>query len=71
MPTTILIDKVDTQVGKLLQELKASGKMDDTLIVLTADHGEGMAAHRLVTKYGCFYNESNEVPLAFIIKTVR
>jgi choline-sulfatase len=62
------IDKVDTQVGKLLQELKASGKMDDTLIVLTADHGEGMAAHRLVTKYGCFYNESNEVPLAFYHK---
>ncbi len=62
------IDKVDAQVGKLLQELKASGKMDDTLIVLTADHGEGMAAHRLVTKYGCFYNESNEVPLAFYHK---
>lgn len=63
------IEKVDAQVGKLLKELESSGKMDETLIVLTADHGEGMAAHRLVTKYGCFYNESNEVPLVFYHKT--
>ena len=64
------IEKVDVQVGDLLHALESSGKMEDTLIVLTADHGEGMAAHRLVTKYGCFYNESNEVPLAFFHKSL-
>jgi hypothetical protein len=29
----------DAQVGKILAELKAQGELDDTLVVLTADHG--------------------------------
>lgn len=56
---------VDKQIGKILSALEESGKKDDTLIVFFADHGEGMAAHRLVTKYGAFYEETNRVPLIF------
>lgn len=29
----------DDQVGKILEELETSGELDDTLVVLTADHG--------------------------------
>jgi hypothetical protein len=32
----------DAAVGKLLAELRATGWLDDTIIVLTADHGEGL-----------------------------
>jgi hypothetical protein len=32
----------DAAIGKLLAELKKSGWLDDTIIVLTADHGEGL-----------------------------
>lgn len=31
--------------------------------MLWADHGEGMAAHRMVTKQVSFYEETNRVPL--------
>ncbi|MGQ0552033.1 MAG: sulfatase-like hydrolase/transferase [Planctomycetota bacterium] len=31
---------VDQQIGRLLDELKASGRLDRTLIVVTGDHGE-------------------------------
>ncbi len=57
------LSMVDEQIGSILDALSASGKADDTVIIFFADHGEGMAAHRMVTKYGVFYEESNRVPL--------
>lgn len=54
---------VDKQIGDILDALNSSGKADDTVILFFADHGEGMAAHGQVTKYGVFYEESNRVPL--------
>lgn len=53
---------VDKQIGEILQALEESGKADNTAIFFFADHGEGMAAHHMVTKYGVFYEESNRVP---------
>ncbi len=59
------LEMVDKQVERVLNALRSSGRIDNTLVVCTSDHGEGMAAHGLVTKYGAFYNETNEVPLSF------
>ena len=56
------LQKVDRQIGEVLTALKQSGKEKDTLIVFLADHGEGMAAHRIVTKSGTFYDETARVP---------
>ena len=53
---------VDQQIGEILKALEESGKADNTAILFFADHGEGMASHRMVTKYGVFYEESNRVP---------
>lgn len=52
----------DRQIGQIQKALEKSGKKDDTVILFFADHGEGMGAHRMVTKYGVFYEESNHVP---------
>lgn len=54
---------VDKQIGTILDTLQTVGLEEDTLIVFLADHGEGMAAHGLVTKYAAFYEETNRVPL--------
>ena len=35
----------DSQLGKLFRQLKTSGLYDDTLIAMTADHGESLGAH--------------------------
>lgn len=56
------LQKVDRQIGEILAALKQSGKAEDTLIVFMADHGEGMAAHQIVTKSGTFYEETVRVP---------
>jgi len=52
----------DEQVGRLLDALDASGKAEDTLIVLTADHGYQMGEHGMWFK-NFLYRESARVPL--------
>ncbi|MHC4873403.1 MAG: sulfatase-like hydrolase/transferase [Planctomycetota bacterium] len=60
------VQKVDNEIGKILKALSESKYQDETLILLASDHGEGMAAHRLVTKQIGFYEEATRIP--FIIK---
>ena len=57
-----LCERVDTEVGRLLGALRESGLEQDTLILHTADHGEGMAAHRWVVKL-MFWENVVGVPL--------
>lgn len=59
-----LVEAVDVQVGRVLDALEAQGLADDTLIVFTSDHGEGMAAHHWVVKL-MLYQEVVNVPLIF------
>lgn len=59
------IHLVDKQVGRIIKALEESGNKEETMIVFLADHGEGMAGHKMVTKYGTFYEETNRVPLFF------
>ncbi|MEG1135110.1 MAG: sulfatase-like hydrolase/transferase [Cellulosilyticaceae bacterium] len=57
------IHLVDKKIGAILDSLERQNQLEDTLIMLFADHGEGMGAHGLVTKYGTFYEETNRVPM--------
>ena len=45
-----LIQLADGEVGRILQVLRECGLEENTLIVFTSDHGEGMAAHRWISK---------------------
>jgi len=54
---------VDAAFGRLIAGLEASGLLDKTLIVLTADHGESLGEHGEAT-HGIFvYDASLRVPL--------
>ncbi|MDZ4849873.1 MAG: sulfatase-like hydrolase/transferase [Pirellulaceae bacterium] len=53
---------VDFNVGILVESMRDRGSWDNTLVFLTADHGEMMGAHGALTK-GRFYEESARVPL--------
>lgn len=58
------ISYADAQIGRLLEELKRSGRFERTLIVLTSDHGEGLGSHRYWFDHGTFlYDEELHVPL--------
>ena len=59
-----LVELVDWQIGELLINLKKSGKYDSTLIMLTADHGDGAGHHHWYQKQ-ILYEETIRVP--FII----
>ena len=54
----------DAQVARLLEALEASGQLDDTLVILTSDHGEGFGAHDYWFDHGTYlYDEELRVPL--------
>jgi len=58
------IEQVDAELQRILTALQQLGYADNTLIVLTADHGEGLGHHQMVRK-NTLYDESAKVPLIF------
>jgi len=57
-----LVSLLDHCVGLIIDELKAQGIYDETLVILTSDHGEMLGSHRLYQKM-CMYEESVRTPL--------
>ncbi len=53
----------DEQVGLLLDRLRASGRLDQTLLIVCADHGEHLGEKRLLGHTNAIYNELAQVPL--------
>jgi len=49
-----LISHLDEQIGSILNALEASGKIENTYIVFTADHGLAMGRHGLLGKQSLF-----------------
>lgn len=57
-----LIERVDSQIGELLEHLESSGKADNTVIIFTTDHGDG-AGHHGWNQKQVLYDEIVRVPL--------
>ncbi|MBV7410598.1 sulfatase-like hydrolase/transferase [Maritimibacter sp. DP1N21-5] len=57
-----LIKQCDDQLGRLLDHLEATGKLRDTMIVLTSDHGDYLGDHWLGEK-DMFHAPSVKVPM--------
>lgn len=55
------ITGLDDQFGRLVAYLKNAGLFDDTIIVLTADHGDMLLSHGLIGKH-VWYEESVGIP---------
>ncbi|MGM0558855.1 MAG: sulfatase-like hydrolase/transferase [Myxococcota bacterium] len=56
---------VDSYVGRVIQKLKDTGLYEDSVIVLTSDHGEGFNEHGYFFHGQTLYNEVIKVPLLF------
>lgn len=54
-------EMIDSSVGRVLDALDASGEADNTLIVFSSDHGEGLGSHGLYWK-AFMYEASVRVP---------
>ncbi|MEK0162363.1 sulfatase-like hydrolase/transferase [Phaeobacter sp. A36a-5a] len=57
-----LIKQADDQMGRLFSWLEATGRMKDTMIVVTSDHGDYLGDHWLGEK-NLFHEPSIKVPL--------
>ncbi|OAT81212.1 hypothetical protein A6M21_11375 [Desulfotomaculum copahuensis] len=54
---------VDGAVGRLLDCLRAAGKLDNTLVIVTADHGESLGEHGIYFDHHGLYDSTIRVPL--------
>ena len=60
-----MIAQIDDQLARILESLDRTGQRDNTVILLTSDHGEALGDHGLLEK-GCrFYEGLVRVPLIF------
>jgi choline-sulfatase/glucosamine-6-phosphate deaminase len=59
-----LTEKVDRQVGRILDALRARGLERETIVVFTSDHGDLASAHGMPFKGPAMYRELVEIPLA-------
>lgn len=57
-----LIKQCDDQMGRLFDFLETTGRMDNTVIVITSDHGDYLGDHWLGEK-DLFHEQSVKVPL--------
>ncbi len=57
-----LIAEVDAHLGRIVEALDQRGELDDTLLIVTSDHGEMLGDHGLWGKAG-FFPEAFRVPL--------
>lgn len=57
-----LISYLDTQIGSILDALESSGKVGNTYVILTADHGLAVGQHGLMGKQN-MYDHSIRMPL--------
>ena len=57
---------LDEQLGKLLEELKRQGLLDNTLVIITSDHGEAFGDHGLFGHGNSLYLDEIAVPLVML-----
>ncbi len=57
-----LIKQADDQMGRLFDWMEQTGRMDDTMIVLTSDHGDFLGDHWMGEKT-FFHDTSTKMPL--------
>ncbi len=56
-----MVEGVDDQIGRVIEELKKQDLYDNTIIVFTSDHGEMMGSQGLMHK-NVWFKESFEIP---------
>ena len=56
------LEYMDEQIGRVLDQLEQTGEIDNTVVIVVSDHGEGLGDHDWWT-HGLLYQEQINVPL--------
>ena len=57
-----VIDHIDKQVGRIIGQLRADGRLKNTFVIFTSDHGLALGSHGLMGKQN-MYEHTIRVPL--------
>ncbi|MCL5734697.1 MAG: sulfatase-like hydrolase/transferase [Actinobacteria bacterium] len=57
-----MVEMADAEIGRVLDALEQSPHRDNTVIIFTADHGDGLGRHQTYSKW-FLYDEALMVPL--------
>ena len=57
---------LDSEIGKLLDQLRSDGLLEKTIVIITADHGEQFGEHGLFTHGNSLYAQNTQVPLIVV-----
>ncbi len=57
------IEMIDDGVGRILAALAATGQLNNTIVVFTADHGDMFGDHGFMLKGGMLFEGTTRVPL--------
>jgi arylsulfatase A-like enzyme len=60
------VESLDRQIGDLIEQLRLRGRLANTLIVITADHGEHFGEHGLYLHGNSLYEPLVHVPLLVV-----
>lgn len=55
------VEMADAEIGRVLEALEDTGLAEDTLVIFSADHGDGHGRHQMISKM-YFYDEAAAVP---------
>jgi arylsulfatase A-like enzyme len=58
---------LDERLGELFDELQSRGVLDQTLVIVTSDHGEGLGEHDLFDHGESLYGTELRVPLLIVL----
>ncbi|MCA9087924.1 MAG: sulfatase-like hydrolase/transferase [Planctomycetaceae bacterium] len=58
-----MIEHIDDQVGRMVDTLRETGQLENTIVIFMSDHGEMLGDHGLYLKGPHFYDEAVHVPL--------
>ena len=62
---------LDERLGELIDDLRGRGVLDQTLVIVTADHGEGLGEHELFEHGESLYRTEIRVPLLIVLPAGR
>lgn len=58
-----MVEMIDIQFGRLMDTLRETGEIDNTIVIFTSDHGEMLGDHGIYLKGPYFYEGLSHVPL--------
>jgi arylsulfatase A-like enzyme len=60
------IRQVDVAMGAFFERLRASGRLEDTVVIVTSDHGEEFGEHGQIGHQRTLYREALRIPLILV-----